>query len=136
MATRWMAAFKSIRWNKVLGMAPAIADSARKLWSSVAKSHSPAGTPQLLPAAKVYSSDPATAALEKQIHKLDLRADRLREDIVLSSEIIDKLAEQQSELVAAVDILRSRTRALTLACVLLAVATAALAALAGWVLLR
>lgn len=132
MATDWKAAFNSIRWSKVRDLAPAIVDSAARLWKSVARNKPAAVTP-LLPGAKVYSSDPAIAAVEKQIHALDMRADRLREDIVLSSEIIDKLAEQQSELVQAVEVLRARTRVLMLACVLLAVA---LIGVAGWVMNR
>lgn len=133
MATNWKDAFKSIRWARVREVAPAIADAAAKLWKRVAGQKAPAGTPQLLPGAKVYSSDPAIAAVEKQVHALEMRAERLREDIVTSSEIIDKLAEQQSELVQAVDALRGRTRALMFACVLLAVG---LIGVAGWVMNR
>lgn len=132
MATDWKAAFNSIRWSKVRDLAPAIVDSAARLWKSVA-SNKPAAVTPLLPGAKVYSSDPAIAAVEKQIHALDMRADRLREDIVLSSEIIDKLAEQQSELVQAVESLRARTRALLVYCVFLAVVVIALA---SWVSYR
>ena len=122
MAAGWIASFKTIPWTTVLSVAPSIVDGARKLWSSVARKDARIRKPSIPTDEKVYSRDPGIAAIETQLQALELRADTLGEEIVLSSEIIDKLAEQQSQLVRAVDILRVRTRALLWACVVLALA--------------
>lgn len=79
---------------------------------------------------KIYSPDPAISAVEKQMQALELRTAQIREEMALSSEILDKLAEQQSQLVLAVDILRMRTRALIWVCSLLGLAIVALIYLA------
>lgn len=122
MAAGWLASFKAARWTKVLGMAPSIAEGAKTLWRKVADKEKP----PLPREDKAYSSDPAISAVEKKIHALELRAEKLGEEIVLTSEIIDKLAEQHSELVRAVEILRARTRALVWACALLGLSGIAL----------
>jgi len=122
MALGWIASFKNIPWTTVISVAPSIVDGARMLWSSVAKKDAlDAKTPGAAEE-RTYSPDSAVSAVEKQVHLLELRVAQLREEIVLSSEIIDKLAEQQSQLVHAVDILRVRTRALLWLCVLLGLA--------------
>lgn len=130
MAMGWMASFKNIRWKVVLSVAPSIVDGARQLWNRVASKESPALKPAIPLDEKVYSRDPAISSIETQIQALELRAGKLGEDIVLSSELIDKLAEQQSQLVQAVEILRARTRALLWVCGLLCLTTVALIYLA------
>lgn len=128
MAVNWIASFKTIPWNKVLSVAPSIADGARKLWNGVAKNNA---LPERLPAPeKAYSPDPAISAIEKQMQALELRSAQIREEIALSSEILDKLAEQQSQLVQAVDILRVRTRTLLWVCSLFGLAIIVLGYLA------
>lgn len=121
MAIDWIGSFKTIPWTKVLSAAPTVVDSARKLWSSVGSKAAGALKPEP-PQQKAYSPDPTISSVEKQIHALGLRIDQLGGEMVLTSELIDKLAEQQSQLVQAVDVLRVRTRALLWICVLLAMA--------------
>ncbi|MFH1602609.1 MAG: hypothetical protein ABIH03_01735 [Pseudomonadota bacterium] len=118
MAVNWIASFKHIPWTKVLTVAPSIADGARKLWSGITKKD--ALIPKPPAQEKAYSPDPVISAIEKQMQALELRAAELGKELVLSSEIIDKLAEQQSQLVQAVDVLRVRTRALIWVCGFLA----------------
>ena len=130
MAMSWMASFKNIRWKGVLSVAPSIVEGARQLWSRVASKESADPKPAIPLDEKVYSPDPAISSIETQMQALELRADKLGEDIVLSSELIDKLAEQQSQLVQAVEILRVRTRALLWVCGFLCLTTIALIYLA------
>ena len=130
MAAGWIASFKTIPWTTVISVAPAIVDGARKLWSRVRKQDPQNRKPSEPTKDKVYSPDPAISAIEAQVQALELRAAELGEEIALTSEIIDKLAEQQSQLVQAVDILRVRTRALLWACAVLALAVVVLIALA------
>lgn len=122
MAVRWIASFKSIPWTKVLSVAPTIVDGARKLWSNVTRKDARIQKPPILLEEKVYSPDPFISVIEKQMQALELRTAQLGEEMASSSEIIDKLAEQQSQLVQAVDILRVRTRALLWVCGLLGLA--------------
>ena len=122
MAMRWLVSFKSISWRKVLSAAPSIADGARRYWSSVTEKGSLFPKRPVPAEEQVYSPDPSISAIEKQMQALELRTAQLGEEIILSSGLIDKLAEQQSQLVQAVDILRVRTRALLWVCGLLAIA--------------
>ena len=116
MAMGWIGSFKNIPWTKVLSVAPSVVDGAKKLWGSVTTKNALIQKPLIPPEVKAYSPDPAISAIEAQMHALELRNAQIGEEIVLSSEVIDKLAEQQSQLVQAVDILRVRTRGLLWIC--------------------
>ncbi len=125
-----MGSFKTIRWTKVLSVAPSIVDGAKKLWSSVTRKDALVQKPLIPLDEKAYSPDPAISPIEAQVHALELRAAQLGEEMVLSSGIIDKLAEQQSQLVQAVEVLRVRTRALLWLCGVLGLAVIVLIYLA------
>lgn len=121
MPADWKTSFKAAPWAKVLSLAPSIVDGAKNLWRKVASKDAPLLEPSVPLQEKVYSADTAVAAVEKQVQALELRTAKLRDEIGLSSEIIDKLAEQQAQLVHAVDVLRARTRTLQWVSGLLAV---------------
>ncbi|MBB5390792.1 hypothetical protein HDC89_000945 [Herbaspirillum sp. SJZ102] len=109
-----MSALKLIPWGDVVQATPGIVRGARDLWSRTrrAKSESDAhdGTP-LAPG--------DTAQLAARIEQLE--AEQLE-----ASRLINTLAEQNAQLVATLDAVRRRTRALMAGCVLLAVGLAAL----------
>jgi hypothetical protein len=110
MALNWITAFKIIPWGQVLENAPTVLRSAKKLWDK-------AGNPHLAPA--------APSRLEQEVSEL-------RDEVARGAQLIAALAEQNAQLVGAIDVLRVRTRVLAIACVTLSVAVVALAAVAVW----
>ena len=133
MPINWMTAFKVIPWADVVSAAPTVVKGAKKLWSSVKTEDTEA------PPREEYAGQPATpesealSALDDRLHTLDRRIGTLGQEVVASSELITSLAEQNSRLVAAVEILRLRTRVLMLWCIALGIG---LLALAAWMLVR
>lgn len=101
----WISAFRAIPWADLIAAAPAVARGAQKLWSTVK-------TRDAAPAATSQPAD-QQRALEAQI-------DELRNELVATSELVAKLAEQNRRLVEAVETLRIRTRMLLLAGAVLA----------------
>jgi len=132
MAINWVTAFKVIPWADVVSAAPAVVKGAKKLWSSVKTSEAePAEPPpqaEHSEAAADTSPSEALAALEARLRQLDRRVGTLGKEAVASSELIRSLAEQNAQLVAAVEALRLRTRTLLLWCLIMSVSLLALAA--------
>jgi hypothetical protein len=110
MALNWITAFKVIPWGQVLENAPTVLRGAKKLWDK-------AGNPQAAPA--------APSRLEQEVAEL-------RDEVAKGAQLIASLAEQNAQLVGAIEVLRVRTRVLAIACVTLSVAVVALAAVAVW----
>jgi len=108
----WIAAFKVIPWAELIVAAPAVVKGAQKLWATVRKQEAPA----------LSGQDPVARqrALEAQVGEL-------RGELTAASELVANLAEQNSRLVTAVEILRVRTRVLFLVTVIMAAALILLA---------
>ncbi len=94
----WGLLFKVIPWGDVIAAAPAVVDGAKKLWG-LARDN------KQVPDARPQSTEARMSALETEVAEL-------RRESAASSELIKSLAEQNAQLVKAVDILRVRTRAL------------------------
>jgi hypothetical protein len=101
--------FKVIPWGDVIAAAPAVVDGAKKLWG-LARDRKPA---------EVEGARPQGA--EGRVRQLEAEVAELRRESAASSELIKSLAEQNAQLVKAVDILRVRTRALLAATAIAAV---------------
>lgn len=117
MAISWLTAFKAIPWGDVIAAAPTVAQGAKKLWGAVGRGD--AGS------AAAPGSLPADA--EGRLRTLEAQIAGLQRENAASSELIKSLAEQNSRLVDAVEILRVRTRVLLALCLALAVLLAGLA---------
>ncbi|NUU00359.1 hypothetical protein HNO84_02030 [Herbaspirillum robiniae] len=107
MGFSWMSAIKLIPWGDVVQATPGIVKGARDLWSRTRKTKSEVQAQDLAPA----TGD--TAQLAQRIRQLE-------EEQLEASQLINTLAEQNAQLVAAMDKLRTRVRALTAFGVLLA----------------
>jgi hypothetical protein len=113
----WVAAAKVIPWADVISAAPALAKGARELWKR----------------SRSAREDEGTAAGEAPVDPIEpLRREMLRIDaeVETQAELIARLAEQQEQLVAALDRQRRRS-ALLLAIALLALLVALGALLRG-----
>ncbi len=118
MAAGWMSALKLVPWSKVIEATPQIAQAAQRLMGAAQKPPPAPSAPHKEPQA-----DP-TEALRARILALE-------EEQRASAVLIQSLAEQNAQVVRAVDALRVRSQRLLAAVCLLAVATAGLLAWAA-----
>ena len=123
MAFNWIVAFKVIPWADVIAAAPTVAKSARELWRTLKKPKTDAG-------ASVSDADAGQTAarlpLEEQVRTLRFELAETRAQLVSTSEVLQTLAEQDEKLIAAIEVLRVRTRILLYGCVALALVCAVL----------
>lgn len=127
MAISWLAALKLIPWSDVISNAPMVADGAKKLWSTVAKK--PA-SPQLATAGSPFAASTeaqAINAMEARVAALESAISDLHTQMVASSELIQALAEQNSQLIVRVE--TNRARVLWLAIIGLVTAISAIGCL-------
>ena len=122
MALSWLTALKAVPWADVVQAAPGIVQGARKLFQS-AKTY--AGSQGDSAGAAAERSG---GALNERLQQIDASLQALQSEQRTSAELIRSLAEQNANIVAALDVLRNRVRVLTGACIVLAVALAALIA--------
>ena len=121
MAVGWMSALKLVPWGDVIEATPKIMQAARKLISNTRKAPPPEA-----PAQRIDSTPDQLAVLQARMAQLE-------EDQRASAALIKSLAEQNAQLVRAVDGLRRRSLHLLLAVCGLGVCTLALLA---WALSR
>lgn len=120
MAISWLTALKVIPWGDVIEHAPAVLKGARRLLERQNDPHV-AGDP---PAAGETGAD--LPALQLRLLQLERQH---AADMAQLTQMVADLAEQNARLVAAVELLRLRTRWLLVGTAVLA---AGLAALAFW----
>ena len=89
----------------MLGMAPALAERAKRLFSRRGNEAPP-------PAAAE-----AVSAIEVRMHTVEKRVVELREEMAASFEVVSAITDQHSELVRTVDELLARTRRLQRICI-------------------
>ena len=92
--------FKVIPWGEVIAAAPAVVDGAKKLWG-LARENKTSEVPDARP-----------QGTEGRVRRLEAEVTELKRESAASSELIKALAEQNAQLVKAVEILRLRTRVL------------------------
>ncbi len=115
----WLSALKLVPWGQVIDAAPQLVQGARKLMRRSEQNAAPAPSVPA-PAASAHEG------LAGQVAALQQRAAQLEEEQRASAVLIRSLAEQNAQVVRAVDALRTRTRWLGLACALLGVVSVAL----------
>ncbi len=115
MALNWIAAFKLIPWADVVQATPTVVRGAKDLWARTR-----AGK-----AASSAVQDGAAPTPGSPEH-LAQRITQLEAEQVDASALINTLAEQNAQLVAALDNVRNKVKLLFAACVLLALSSVAL----------
>lgn len=120
MAIPWVTVLKLVPWTEVIRNAPAVLDSARKLWETATRKSGPRAD-DALPAA-------ATAAPEARLAALEATVASLNEQALQSSMLIRELAEQNANLIKRAE--TNRVLVLRLGYGLAAVGVLALVAIA------
>lgn len=129
MPIPWLTALKVIPWGDVIEHAPKVLKGARDLLNQQRQSRRETSAPPPAPdAPDIVATDSASSELRDLRQQLAVvREDlaRLQQTQDLVTQTVAELAEQNTRLVAAVEVLRKRTRLLVGAVALLAVALAA-----------
>lgn len=107
MAIGWLTVLKMVPWGDVIDNAPKVANGAKKLWQAVGKKPLPA--PAGAPAHEVLRAEtPAVAALQGQVAELQVAVADLHQQMLVSSELIQSLANQNTQLIRRVEVNRVR----------------------------
>lgn len=108
MAIGWLSVLQLVPWGDVIKNAPKVADSAKKLWVVTRKSP-PQSPPAGSNAALARSPDAlAIDGLQQRVAALEGETRTLHEQMLASSELINILAEQNTQLVARAEVNRRR----------------------------
>jgi len=128
MAVGWYSVLKMVPWADVISNAPRIADAAKKLWGSVAKTPPPEPGAGEHTESVLMKRSPAD-----RIEELEARLDtneaalvELHTQLVESTALIDTLASQNALLISRVEANRVLVRWLIVVVVVLAAAVIAL----------
>ncbi len=128
MALPWLTALKVIPWGDVIEHAPKVLKGARDLLDRQRRGTPAAPPPD--PRDHVIQmpgpTDPALCDLQQQLAGTRDELGRLRQTQEQITQTLAELAEQNTRLVAAVELLRKRTRLLMGAVLVLAVVLGAL----------
>jgi len=119
MAIGWLSVLKMVPWGDVIETAPKVAQGAKKLWNTVGKKPAADTAAPVAPGA-AGEATPTLAALQTQVTQLQLSVADLHQQMLDSSALIGSLAEQNTQLIARVEVNRKRVLALTMVVVVLA----------------
>lgn len=115
MVVTWVSLLKTVPWTDVIANAPAITEGARKLWKTVARKADPADAAQAraepgTPANAEPGISPAEAVarLQSRLDAVDGTVAELQAQMLASTELLKALADQNTELVARVEVHRHR----------------------------
>ena len=131
MAIPWLRLIKSVPWRQVAARAPEIADLAKRLWNTPYNKYPTAETEVLASHDSVnqgfipfVAEDQRIVTLEEKLVVIEAASSRQHHQLMESLELITRLAEQNTQLIEAMEINRKRTLRLTAFSVLIAIVAA------------
>ena len=108
MAIGWLSVLKMVPWGDVISNAPRLANEAKKLWSTVAKTP-PASEPSTPKARPALSPDSQSIALlQGDIEVVVAEISDLHQQMLESSQLIKALADQNTQLIKRMEMQRIR----------------------------
>ncbi|OIQ70177.1 hypothetical protein GALL_482150 [mine drainage metagenome] len=116
MAMGWLTVLKMLPWSDVIENAPKVAQGAKKLWNTVGKKPA-APAPAVNGQGSPDDTGLTLAAVQAQLAALQVATAELHQQMLESSALIGSLAEQNTQLIARLEV--NRQRVLWLAGVLL-----------------
>lgn len=96
MAVGLLAVLTSVPWSEVINNAPKVANSAKKLWNTVAKKTH-------LPEVSVSDKKSLTVPESQAIASLETAVSDLQVQMLASSELIKELADQNAQLIGRIE---------------------------------
>lgn len=114
MAIGWLALLKAVPWADVAKKAPEVAESARKLWNTIAKK-SPKPDLKFRAEHTVFTSnDQEIDWLKERLAATEAAYSDLQGQMLSSAELIKALAEQNTHLISRVELNRKHIIKLTI----------------------
>ena len=110
MAIGWLTVLKTVPWGDVISNAPKVADGAKKLWSSVGRKMPTAQPMASTENPNVPAQQSGLAELQLRLTTVEARAAELHEQMRTSSELIQALADQNTQLISGLQACRQRLR--------------------------
>jgi hypothetical protein len=110
MAVGWVTALKLVPWGDVLEATPQILQAAKKLLGRTRQ-----GTADAAAGTLAGAGDAATPPVALELQQLRERVARLEQEQQESAVLIQSLAEQNAQVVQAVEVLRLRNQRLAAA---------------------
>ncbi|GAB3384396.1 hypothetical protein [Massilia agri] len=104
MATGWWSVLKTVPWSEVINAAPQVATGARRLWDTVARKSSTSPGPAM----EAQPEEDVFGTLVLRVEKNEANLADLRTQMLQASEIIANLADQNAQLIAKMELARTR----------------------------
>lgn len=124
MAIGWLSVLKLVPWRDVIGSAPAVADGAKKLWTTVARKTAPEPAPAPAAPADPPGLSPqqqALAALAAELAAVQAQTADLQAQMLACTALLKDLADQNTQLIGRIEIIRIRLLWLAAATAVLAI---------------
>lgn len=123
MSISIFSVLKLVPWGEVISKAPEIADGAKKLWKAVAKKPSTSEATTAAPSSELSPEALSLASLQTQMAAAEARITDLHTQMLESTELLEALADQNTQLVKRLDDTRIRVKWLTGTAAVLGVVT-------------
>jgi hypothetical protein len=108
MATALLSILKMVPWGDVINNAPKVADGAMKLWRAVAKRPPASEVPTSGEQPVLAGEAQSLAILQAQLAAAEAKLSDLHEQMLVSSELIKALADQNTQLIKRIEVNRIR----------------------------
>lgn len=110
MASGWWSVLKTVPWSEVINAAPQVASGARRLWDTVARksAHAPGMAQAPGPAMEAEPEEDVFGTMVLRVEKNEAGLADLRNQMLQASEIIANLADQNAQLIAKMELARTR----------------------------
>lgn len=108
MAISLITALKLVPWAEVVSNAPLVVDGAKKLWKAVGKKTAPDKEGGAEVEHELAADAQTISTLASRISSLETDVADLQRKMVASAELIKALADQNAQLVRALEVLRRR----------------------------
>ena len=115
MPVPWLTVLQAVPWGEVIRNAPKVAEGARTLWNKAAGPASP------VPPGPASAAPPTLAQLQDRLQASEAAVSGLQAQMQSATQLIKELADQNTQLVRAVEAQRRQLRWLAGVAVLLVV---------------
>ena len=110
MAIGWISLLSALPWKDVISSAPAVADSAKKLWNTVTKKVPLENIPTFELTVGASTDSEVINKLLDKLNEVDATVIELQKQMLASSELIKALADQNTALIKRVEVNRIRLK--------------------------
>ena len=124
MAIGWLTLLKAVPWVEVARKAPEVAESAKKLWNTIAKNSAKTEVEVQSETNSFASDEHGTDWLKERLSAYEAAYADLHKQMLTSAELIKTLAEQNAQLINAIELQRKRLVRLTVFSVIIGIITA------------